>query len=84
MEKGKDFLFSIIMGIYNIEEYLEEAILSIIEQSLNFNKHVQLILVDDGSTDNSSQICRKYEEIHPNNIIYTKKMVELVLLEIWD
>ncbi|MGG1691705.1 bifunctional glycosyltransferase/CDP-glycerol:glycerophosphate glycerophosphotransferase [Heyndrickxia ginsengihumi] len=73
MEKGKDFLFSIIMGIYNIEEYLEEAILSIIEQSLNFNKHVQLILVDDGSTDNSSQICRKYEEIHPNNIIYLYK-----------
>ena len=51
---------SIIVAIYNIEKYLEECIKSIIEQSY---ENLQIILVDDGSTDKSKEICNQYEKI---------------------
>ena len=63
-----NFEFSIIMAIYNTEKYLEESIYSVINQTLDFESNVQLILVDDGSTDNSKQICRDFQNRFPNNI----------------
>lgn len=51
--KENKFTFSIVMSIYNMENYLKESVDSIISQSLDFEKHVQLILVNDGSTDGS-------------------------------
>ena len=47
-----DFKFSIIMSIYNVGEYLEEAVDSVINQTIGFEDNVQIILVNDGSTDN--------------------------------
>lgn len=49
---------SIIVPIYNMENYLEECIESIIEQSY---KNIEIILINDGSTDKSEDICRKYQ-----------------------
>ena len=71
--KNNSFIFSIIMPIYNTEEFLKEAIDSIINQDIGFKKNVQLILVNDGSTDNSERICKKYQEQYRDNIIYVKK-----------
>lgn len=65
--------FSIIMSIYNVDEYLEEAVDSLIEQSLDFEDNVQLIFVNDGSTDKSGEICKKYADQYPNNIEYYEK-----------
>ena len=48
---------SIIVPIYNVAEYLEKCISSILTQTY---KDLQIILVDDGSTDGSSQICDEY------------------------
>lgn len=48
---------SIIVPIYNVAEYLEKCISSILAQTY---KNLQIILVDDGSTDGSSQICDDY------------------------
>ncbi len=50
---------SVIMPVYNVEEFLEEAIESVLNQSF---QELELILVNDGSTDNSSTICEKYVE----------------------
>jgi len=61
------------MPIYNVEKYLEEALLSIINQTLPFINNIQLVLVNDGSTDNSDNICKKYKALYPNNIIYIAK-----------
>lgn len=69
----KEFNFSVIMAIYNVEKYLEEAILSLINQTLNFTENIQLILINDGSPDNSYKICEKYKKIYPNNILYIYK-----------
>jgi glycosyltransferase involved in cell wall biosynthesis len=53
-------LVSIIVPIYNTEEYVEECIQSILSQSY---KNIELILVNDGSTDGSGEICKKYEHL---------------------
>lgn len=50
-------LISIIIPIYNCEKYLDECIKSIIAQTYF---KIEIILVDDGSTDSSLEICRKY------------------------
>ncbi len=64
------FLFSVVMPVYNVEEYLAEAIESLVGQSIGFRENIQLILVNDGSTDGSGDICRKYRDMYPDNIIY--------------
>lgn len=69
MIKKNNFTFSIICSIYNNGKYLRESIDSVIFQSLNFEEHVQLILVNDGSTDNSLDIALEYENRFPNNIL---------------
>ena len=67
------FKFSIIMAVYNVENYLNEAIESVINQSIGFEENVQLILVDDGSIDKSGNIARDYSEKYPDNIVFLSK-----------
>lgn len=52
-------MLSIIVPVYNVEEYLDECIQSILKQSYN---DIELILVDDGSSDKSLVICQDYEK----------------------
>jgi len=56
---NKDVLISIIVPIYNVKNYLTKCIESIIHQTY---QNLEIILVDDGSTDGSSQICDAYAE----------------------
>ncbi len=50
---------SYVVAIYNVADYLDQCIQSLIDQD---EKDVEIILVNDGSTDNSLEICRRYEE----------------------
>lgn len=50
-------LISVIIPVYNIEPYLEKCIDSVLNQTYT---NLEIILVDDGSTDGSSQVCDKY------------------------
>ena len=52
-------LISVIIPVYNVEEYLHECVDSVINQTY---KNLQIILVDDGSTDSSGKICDEYAE----------------------
>lgn len=52
-------LISIIMPVYNAEKYLNRSIESIMNQTYN---NIEIILVNDGSTDNSLEICTNYQE----------------------
>ena len=67
-----NYKISVIVPIYNVGKYLEETIKSVVNQSIGFY-NIQLILVNDGSTDNSEEICLKYKEKYPNSILYIKK-----------
>lgn len=51
---------------------MEETINSVINQTIGF-KNIQLILVNDGSVDNSETICLKYQSLYPDNVIYLKQ-----------
>ncbi len=64
-------MISVIMPVYNVEKYLSEALDSVINQTY---KNLQIIIVDDGSTDRSGIICDEYAAvddrisvIHQNN-----------------
>lgn len=65
-------ILSVIIPIYNVEAYLEEALDSVIQQDIGFEKNIQLILINDGSPDNSEAICLKYKEKYPS-ITYIKQ-----------
>ena len=69
----KDYKFSIITPFFNTENYIGEAIESIINQSINFNDNVQLILIDDGSTDESADIALSYYKQFKDNILVLQK-----------
>ena len=57
---GKLIDISIIVPIYNVEKYLRECIDGLLEQTF---KNYELILINDGSTDDSANICNKYKKI---------------------
>lgn len=54
-----DIKLSIIIPMYNAEKYIEKCIKSILNQTL---EEIEIIIVNDGSTDNSLEIVKKYEE----------------------
>ena len=67
MDKG---LVSIIIPVYNVEKYLENCIKSACEQTY---ENIEIILVDDGSTDNSPQICDEWARKDQRIVVVHKK-----------
>lgn len=65
------FELSIIVPIYNSEKYLEKTLISLINQTI-FEK-IEIILVNDGSTDNSEKICKNYSKKFSNIITINKE-----------
>lgn len=61
---------SIIIPIYNVERYLEECLDSVLNQVANFD---EIILVNDGSSDRSLEICEKYCVQYPEIIFVNQK-----------
>ena len=68
-------IFSVIVPIYNVERYLRQCIESMIKQDFS---SVEIILVDDGSTDSSSMICDEYAKVDKRIRIIHKKNGGLV------
>lgn len=63
-------LFSVVIACYNCQDYLDETISSLLNQTLSFEDNIQVILVNDGSSDNTEEICKKYHSQYPENFIY--------------
>jgi glycosyltransferase involved in cell wall biosynthesis len=61
--------FSIIVPIFNIESYIGECVESVLSQSF---KDYELILINDGSTDGSLEICKRLAESHNKITIINK------------
>lgn len=66
------FEFSVVMAVYNVEPFLREAVDSLVAQDFGFEK-IQLIMVDDGSTDSSGAICDEYAQLYPENVMVIHK-----------
>ena len=71
MDKYK-YDFSVVMSVYNVEDYLRDAVESLVGQTVSFSR-IQLILVDDGSKDSSGVICDEYREKYPENVMVIHK-----------
>ena len=69
-KKNNESLVTIIVPIYNVEKYLEQCVDSIINQTY---KNVEIILIDDGSTDSSGKICDHYGDANKNIKVIHKK-----------
>lgn len=67
------YKISVVIPVYNVEKYLEETLKSVINQTINFKKNIQVILINDGSKDDSEKICLKYQKKYPENIEYYSK-----------
>ena len=63
-------LISIIVPIYNVSKYLDKCLNSLINQTY---KNIEIILINDGSTDNSISICLKYKKKDKRIRLYNKK-----------
>lgn len=63
-------LISIIVPVYNVEQYLDDCLVSILNQTY---KNLEIILIDDGSTDNSGKICDEYAKKDSRIIVFHKE-----------
>lgn len=70
MNIKKNIKVSVIVSVYNAEKYLHQCIGSILNQTL---KNIEIILVNDGSTDSSLSICREFEKNDSRVIVVNKK-----------
>ncbi|MDP4145747.1 MAG: glycosyltransferase [Bacillota bacterium] len=70
-----DIIISVVMVTYNHEEYLKQAIESILMQQVNFN--YEIVIGEDCSPDNSRRILREFENRYPGkfNIVYRNKNI---------
>lgn len=55
--------FSVVIPVYNVEQYIKECLESVVQQKV---RDLEVIIVDDGSTDGSGQICIEYKEKYSN------------------
>ena len=56
------------MATYNSEDYLAIALDSLINQSLDFKQHIQVVVIDDASQDNTLDVAFRYKDKYPDNI----------------
>lgn len=62
--------FSVIVPVYNVEKYIEECLDSILKQDYD---NYEILLIDDGSTDNSGNICEIYAAKNEKIKVFHKK-----------
>lgn len=65
---------SVIIPVYNVEEYLEECMESVIHQTL---KEIEILCVNDGSTDHSLQILESMRKKMTGSALFHRKMVAM-------
>ena len=69
---------SVIVPIYNVEKYLEKCLETLVHQTL---EEIEIILVNDGSKDESEKIAKKYQE---NNLFRKRKWGIIRCKKLWN
>lgn len=69
MSSQKSFAVSIVVPVYNVEQYLKRCLNSLAKQTLD---DIEIILINDGSTDGSLEICEEYASTRDNWIVISK------------
>lgn len=74
------YFISVIMPIYNAEKYVKKSIDSLVNQTTN---EIEIILVDDGSTDGSGSICDQYDGSENVKIIHKEGRMLLLIVHLF-
>lgn len=61
---------SVIVPVYNTQEYLEKCLDALVNQTL---EDIEIVIINDGSTDSSEEIIKKYIQNYPQKIVYFSK-----------
>lgn len=61
---------TIIVPVYNTEKQLKKTLDSLVNQTY---PHVEILIINDGSTDNSEKIIQQYQEQYSNIVYYSKE-----------
>ena len=61
---------SVIVPVYNVGKYIDKCLKSLVEQTLS---DIEIIIVNDGSTDDSKKVIDNYIERYPEKIVYLEK-----------
>lgn len=75
MSEEKNPLLSVIIPIFNAEQYLEKCVNSIVNQTFH---NMEIIMVNDGSTDGSLEICQKYQKLDRRIKVISKENSGLI------
>lgn len=70
MQGGGGMKVSVIVPVYNTEKYLRDCLESLVNQTID---EIEIIVINDGSTDNSLQVIKSYKERYNNIILIDKK-----------
>ena len=65
--------YTVVSACYNVEKYIDDFFKSLVKQRLSFKENIFCVMVDDGSTDSTPQIIKKWQEKYPDNILYVYK-----------
>ncbi len=65
--------YSVVSAVYNVAPYLDAFLQSIASQTLDFEQNIEVIAVDDGSTDESAEIVARWQARYPDNIRLIRK-----------
>lgn len=66
------YRISVIVPIYNVEDYIENCLKSLVEQTIDKND-LEVLLINDGSPDGSEAICKRYAEKYPFFKLFSKE-----------
>lgn len=69
---SKKFDITVIIPTYNCRDYLPIAINSVLNQNIGY-ENIEILVIDDGSTDGTEILMNNYLHLYPNNIFYYKK-----------
>lgn len=68
--ESNEIILSVIIPVYNVEKYLDNCLQSVFKQS---SDQIEIIIVDDGSTDRSKEICETWQKKEDRMIFLSKK-----------
>ncbi|WP_436854888.1 glycosyltransferase family 2 protein [Staphylococcus caeli] len=68
-------LISVVLPVFNVEDYIGDCLESLLNQSIG-EKHLEIVLVNDCSTDNTEEVIKKYESVFTNFKYYSLSVNE--------
>ena len=72
-KKNANTSYAVVSACFNVEEYIDCFIKSLLCQTLDFKNNIQVVLVDDGSTDSTWEKLLYWQRKYPKNILTLHK-----------